>query len=126
MATIYRYTFARSKYPDRCDCPALHRQLVRVICRHDDYSLLKSSSRAPTTESNGASMNFAIDPDQYRVVPRGIFHTSPGSDWQMWFAALSDPSDAPWFGNFLRRLLENDPAVLSLLADKPFPDHPPK
>ena len=50
----------------------------------------------------------------------------PRLDWQMWFAALSDPSDSPWFGNFLRRLLENDPAVLSLLAANPFPVHPPK
>ena len=60
-----------------------------------------------------------------RRPPWNVPH-QPRLDWQMWFAALSDPSDSPWFGNFLRRLLENDPSVLSLLAGNPFPDHPPK
>jgi predicted DCC family thiol-disulfide oxidoreductase YuxK len=50
----------------------------------------------------------------------------PRLDWQMWFAALGGVSEEPWFGNFMRRLLENSPQVLPLLAANPFPDHPPK
>ncbi len=50
----------------------------------------------------------------------------PRLDWQMWFAALGGPAEAPWFGGFLLRLLENSSPVLSLLAVNPFPDHPPK
>jgi hypothetical protein len=47
-------------------------------------------------------------------------------DWLMWFAAMSSPSDHPWFSTLLVRLLEGDPAVLSLFGKNPFPDHPPK
>ncbi len=61
----------------------------------------------------------------WRRPPWNIPH-QPRLDWQMWFAALGGPSDAPWFSRFLVRLLENSQPVLSLLAANPFPDHPPK
>ena len=41
-------------------------------------------------------------------------------DWLMWFAAMGEPADEPWFGVLLRRLLEADPGVLSLLQYDPF------
>ena len=44
----------------------------------------------------------------------------------MWFAALGETWEQPWFVTFLRRLLEGSPRVHSLLAVNPFPDHPPK
>jgi len=50
----------------------------------------------------------------------------PRLDWQMWFAALSGPEGAPWFGAFVARLLRGAPAVLGLLKTNPFPDHPPR
>lgn len=49
----------------------------------------------------------------------------PRLDWQMWFAALDDPRRLPWFSGFLRRILENEPAVTGLLAKNPFQDAPP-
>ncbi|MFI5401767.1 MAG: lipase maturation factor family protein [Planctomycetota bacterium] len=50
----------------------------------------------------------------------------PRLDWQMWFAALSSYERTHWFGPFLRRLLDNEPAVVGLLAENPFPDEPPR
>jgi hypothetical protein len=47
-------------------------------------------------------------------------------DWLMWFAAMSSPSDHPWFPELLLKLLEGDQAVLSLLRTDPFPGAPPK
>jgi Lipase maturation factor len=47
-------------------------------------------------------------------------------DWLMWFAAMSNYSEHPWFVNFMAKLLENDGPVLSLLKSNPFPDHAPK
>jgi hypothetical protein len=47
-------------------------------------------------------------------------------DWLMWFAAMSTPSDHPWFRVLLVRLLEGDRSTLSLLETNPFPDHPPR
>jgi hypothetical protein len=46
-------------------------------------------------------------------------------DWQMWFAAMSNPQEYPWTLHFVWKLLHNDPLTLSLLASNPFPQHPP-
>ncbi len=61
----------------------------------------------------------------WRRPPWNIPH-QPRLDWQMWFAALDSAWVEPWFGRFLRRLLEGSPPVLALLATNPFPDHPPR
>lgn len=50
----------------------------------------------------------------------------PRLDWQMWFAALSNHENAPWFSSFVLRLLEGSPEVSALLAWNPFPDKPPR
>jgi hypothetical protein len=47
-------------------------------------------------------------------------------DWLMWFAAMAPPSQHPWFGALLVKLLEGDPAILGLLRTSPFPDRPPR
>ncbi|MFB6207350.1 MAG: lipase maturation factor family protein [Haloglomus sp.] len=48
-------------------------------------------------------------------------------DWQLWFAAMSPtPRRSPWFPRLLRKLLEGDAAVRSLLAHDPFADEPPE
>jgi hypothetical protein len=47
-------------------------------------------------------------------------------DWQMWFAAMSSPEEYPWTLNLISKLLHNDPGAVSLFADNPFPDHPPR
>ena len=47
-------------------------------------------------------------------------------DWQIWFAAMAAPNDYPWTYHFIWKLLHNDPGTLSLLAENPFPDAPPK
>jgi len=47
-------------------------------------------------------------------------------DWLMWFAAMDSPENHPWFTALLVKLLEGDPATLSLLRVNPFPNHPPR
>jgi hypothetical protein len=47
-------------------------------------------------------------------------------DWQMWFAALSEASQEPWLVHLVYKLLQNDPGVLSLLQNRPFPRAPPR
>jgi hypothetical protein len=49
----------------------------------------------------------------------------PRLDWQMWFAALDFSKNKSWFDNFLFRVLQGSPQVLSLLSQNPFPDKPP-
>jgi len=50
----------------------------------------------------------------------------PRLDWQMWFAALGNYRQNPWFVSFCFRLLEGSPEVLARLREDPFPDHPPQ
>jgi hypothetical protein len=64
------------------------------------------------------------DPDRSR--PRWVAPHMPRLDWQMWFAALSRYEHEPWLDRFMQRLLEGEPTVLALLAENPFPDHPPR
>ena len=47
-------------------------------------------------------------------------------DWLMWFAAMPSFYYDPWFIHLLKRLLDGDPATLSLLKGNPFPAAPPR
>ncbi len=47
-------------------------------------------------------------------------------DWQMWFAAMSTPDEYPWTFTLISKLLQNDPGALSLFAENPFPNKPPR
>ncbi len=47
-------------------------------------------------------------------------------DWQIWFAAMSSPDQYPWTLHFVWKLLHNDTGTLSLLANNPFPNTPPR
>jgi predicted DCC family thiol-disulfide oxidoreductase YuxK len=63
------------------------------------------------------------DPD---AAPGFVAPYMPRLDWQMWFAALGQYDDDPWFVSFLVQLLKGSPPVLGLLATNPFPQAPPR
>ncbi len=44
----------------------------------------------------------------------------------MWFAAMSNYTEEPWFVNFVAKLLQGDRDTLSLLRFNPFASAPPK
>jgi hypothetical protein len=47
-------------------------------------------------------------------------------DWQIWFAAMTEPDQAPWTLHFVWKLLHGDRQTLSLLAADPFDGRPPR
>jgi hypothetical protein len=47
-------------------------------------------------------------------------------DWQIWFASMATADEYPWTLNLVSKLLHNDPGAISLFADNPFPDKPPR
>ena len=47
-------------------------------------------------------------------------------DWQMWFASMSSPEEYPWTLNLVSKLLHNDPGVVNLFEENPFPENPPR
>ncbi len=69
---------------------------------------------------------FKWKPQGEKKKPAFVAPYQPRLDWQMWFAALSNYKNNPWFVRFLKRLLEGSQPVLDLLARNPFPDHPPR
>ena len=58
--------------------------------------------------------------------PAFVAPHQPRLDWQMWFAALGEVRQNPWFIGLMLRLLENSPEVTALLGKNPFPDQPPR
>jgi lipase maturation factor 1 len=68
---------------------------------------------------------FKYKPGDINRRPGFIAPFQPRLDWQMWFAALGDYRQNPWFAGFCLRLLQGSPDVLALLEKNPFPNHPP-
>ena len=58
--------------------------------------------------------------------PNQIAPYQPRLDWQVWFAAMGEPSEYPWTLNLVWKLLHNDPGALGLLKNNPFPNKPPR
>jgi hypothetical protein len=69
---------------------------------------------------------FKYKPGDVNRRPGFVEPFQPRLDWQMWFAALGNYQQNPWFGNFCERLLQGSPEVLALLEKNPFPDKPPR
>jgi len=68
---------------------------------------------------------FKYKPGDVNERPVFVAPFQPRLDWQMWFAALGDYQNNPWFENFCVRLLQGSPPVLALLKHNPFPVKPP-
>jgi hypothetical protein len=69
---------------------------------------------------------FYQKPGDERRPPPWVAPYHPRLDWQMWFAALSDPSGDRWVLGLAQRLLEGSPPVRALLAPGPWSAHPPR
>jgi lipase maturation factor 1 len=75
---------------------------------------------------NWLSYEFKYKPGDVNRHPVFVAPFQPRLDWQMWFAALGNYQQNPWFGNFCERLLQGSPEVLALLEKNPFPGKPPR
>jgi hypothetical protein len=69
---------------------------------------------------------FRYKPGDTMRRPRFVAPHQPRLDWQMWFAALGDYRNSPWYLSFCQRLLEGSRPVLALLENNPFPAAPPR
>ena len=69
---------------------------------------------------------FKYKPGSVARRPPWVAPYQPRPDWQMWFAALGNYQENPWFSNFMLRLLQGTPEVTALLASNPFPNAPPR
>lgn len=72
--------------------------------------------------------HFSYKPGNVSAPPQFIIPHQPRLDWQLWFAALGNAEQNPWFVSLLNRLLNGEKEVLKLLdqSKNPFPNAPPK
>jgi lipase maturation factor 1 len=69
---------------------------------------------------------FRHKPQELDKSPRIYAPYQPRLDWNLWFASLGEWRDNPMVLRTERRLLSNEPDVLSLFAANPFPQGPPR
>jgi len=69
---------------------------------------------------------FRYKPGDLRRPLQWVAPYQPRLDWQMWFAALSNYQENPWFQRLMVRLLEGSPQVTALFESNPFSDKPPR
>lgn len=69
---------------------------------------------------------FWFKPSELKRRPRRISPFQPRLDWQVWFLPFSNFESEAWFQNFIYRLFQGSPVVLSLLRVNPFPKAPPE
>jgi hypothetical protein len=116
--------------------PALY-GLVRAVSTfglvngYGPFAVMTTERREIVVEGSDDGQNwlayeFKYKPgDPGRALGWSIPH-QPRLDWQMWFAALGDARQSPWFVRFMARLREGSPAVLALLRRDPFHGRPPR
>ena len=96
--------------------------LFRVMTRPRNEIIIEGSNDGVTW----LPYEFKWKPGDVKRRPGFIAPHQPRLDWQMWFAALGNYQQNPWFVNFCARLLEGAPDVLALLEQSPFPEKPPR
>ncbi len=69
---------------------------------------------------------FRHKPQELDKAPRIYAPYQPRLDWNLWFASLGEWRDNPMVLRTERHLLSNDSDVLSLFAENPFPQRPPR
>ncbi len=85
-----------------------------------------TSEAAPVSDAQWKEYEFKGKPGDPMRTPPQIAPYHLRLDWLMWFAAMGDASQYPWFGPFVDRLLQNDAPTLGLLRGNPFPKAPPR
>lgn len=98
---------------------SITRPRYEVVVEGTDESVITSATRWREYEFKGK-------PGDVNRMPPQIAPYHLRLDWLMWFAAMSSYQDYPWFVNFVAKLLQNDPATLSLLHSNPFPQRAPR
>ena len=95
------------------------------------FAVMTTERREIVVEGSDDGVNwlpyeFKYKPGDVTRRPGFVAPFQPRLDWQMWFAALGDYRQNPWFLNFCVRLLQGSPEVSALLETNPFPKHPPQ
>ncbi|XP_010774201.1 lipase maturation factor 2a [Notothenia coriiceps] len=99
-----------------------------VVC----FDLKLDSTKKGITSKTGKylwEIEFMYKPGNLSAPPAVVTPHQPRLDWQMWFAALGDQTQAPWFTSLMYRLLQGKRDVIELIqtdvSQYPFHQEPP-
>jgi lipase maturation factor 1 len=106
-------------------------QPLRMVNNYGLFAVMTTTRNEIIVEgsddgTNWLAYEFKYKPGDANRRPVFIEPFQPRLDWQMWFAALGNVQQNPWFWNFCERLLQSSPEVLALLEKNPFPHKPPR
>jgi hypothetical protein len=106
-------------------------QPLRTVNSYGLFAVMTTTRNEIIVEGSDDGVNwlpyeFKYKPGYVNRRPGFIEPFQPRLDWQMWFAALGNVQQNPWFGNLCERLLQGSPEVLALLDKNPFPNKPPR
>jgi hypothetical protein len=85
-----------------------------------------TASADPDTATDWKEYRWLAQPSDPAAAPVQVAPYQPHLDWQLWFAPMGGPEDAPWMISLIAKLLHNDPLALSLIGPNPFPNAPPR
>jgi lipase maturation factor 1 len=101
-----------------------------IVNRYGLFAVM--TTKRPEVEIEGSNDGQTWLPYVFRYktgplnrVPGWIAPFQPRVDWQMWFAALGNFRQNPWFVRFVIALLEGSKPVLALIEHDPFNGKPP-
>lgn len=83
-------------------------------------------SERPDAQADWRAYELPCKPGDVRRRPCWISPYHLRLDWQLWFAALSDPAREPWIVHLVYQLLTGDADVTQLFALDPFAGKPPR
>jgi hypothetical protein len=98
-----------------------------TVGRERDEIIFEGTTDATITgDTKWKEYEFKAKPGDPNLRPPFVAPYQPRIDWQIWFAAMASPAEYPWTLHFVWKLLRNDRGTLSLLANNPFPNEPPR
>ncbi|OGR87827.1 MAG: hypothetical protein A3A86_07850 [Elusimicrobia bacterium RIFCSPLOWO2_01_FULL_60_11] len=123
-------TFRRRDYPAWMRTVLEPAAALRTVNSYGLFAVMTPSRPEIVIEGSNdgkewKEYGFKWKPGDLSRRPPFVAPHQPRADWQMWFAALGDARQNPWFVNLIARLLEGSPPALALLDKNPFPDSPP-
>lgn len=92
----------------------------------DELVFEGTRATSPDASAEWLPYEFKCKPGDVRRRPCLLSPVQYRLDWQLWFAAMSEPQAEPWTLHLVYKLLQGDRGTLSLLGRNPFPEAPPR
>ena len=130
LALLFARFAGSERLPDPVASTLEHLRPLRSLNHYGLFAVMTTERREIVIEGSRDGKTWLpytlpFQPGPLERAPVWAGPHMPRLDWQLWFAALGEARDNPWFSSFLLRLGEGVPAVRRLLLLDPFGEDPP-